>query len=341
MANTATLAGVDIADVLPGAVHQRTRTEALGGALNEALRDCGCGSVVHQQILPDSVTAGLAQHTGAAQTIFSYPAAVPTLSTAHTQVATRIRVTVTGLGSATITWASVSAGATVVHVQGAAGPLDLDGLLTVDTTIDYEQVTLTVATDVGTTCTIHGFRLKVEPVATPIPSGTAFGDAQAFGITSLGPDYVHDAGLNDAIVDACEHCRDRPRALWGWVGIDPVVGGEGAMESRVFKTWAPMHRGALADGVVYRVVAYVTGTGPGAVVYLQTGDPTTWPVPDKPIPATVDGWIDATFPVPASTPSAMRMPVPGTQFGIWPWDGGNATPGRTDVYVRSILVFGA
>lgn len=341
MANTATLAGCEVSDVLPGTIHQRTRTETLGGALNEALRDCSCGSVVHQQSLPDSVTAGIAQHTGASAQVFAQPLAVPVLSTAHTQVDCRVRVTVTGAGNATITWSSGSAGGTVVHVQGAAGPIDLDGLLTIDATIDYETVMLEVATDVGTTCTFHGVRVKHEPLASPIPAGTDISGAQAFGITSLGPDYPHDAGLNDAIVDACEHCRDRARVLWSWVAINSALGGNGAMADRLFKSWAPMHRGAIRDDVIYRALVYVTATSGSGVIYLLTGNPDTWPTPDKSIPATANGWKDATFAIPASTPSAVRMAIPGTQVGLWPWDGANDTPGRTNVDVWSVTVFGA
>lgn len=338
MANDAVIEGVEVKDFLTGTPLDDT-LKSLGRAANEYLRTGGVGTIgeLVAQSVPDAYAGGMAQHTGASSSLWAGSLCVPTITTAHTDLRCRVRVTVTGGGTGTITFGTVTAADSLALASAAAGPIDLEGLITMSTATDYDEMTAALSTTGGSTITVHGLWIWYEPIATPVPDGTNFSGAQAFGITSMGADKPYDAMKTDALVTVAEHIRDRPRVFWAWVAIASAVGGDGAMLDRLYRSWVTLHRGAQVAGVTYRMRIYVDSQ-PG-MVYLLTGNYRDWPNTERPIAIAANGWFDATFDWPSGAP-ADGVPFPSTALGIWPWDGAASNPGRTTVDVLSFTIWG-
>jgi len=339
MANDAAIEGVEIKDYLTGTPLGAAGLESLGRAANQYLRTGGVGTVgeLAAQSVPDAYVGGLAQHTGAAVSMWPAYLCAPVITTAHTDLRVRFRVTVTGAGNGSVLLTTIGGGDALALGSAAAGPVDLEGLITIDTSGDYDELTCELATDAATTITVHGFWIWYEPVATPIPDGTNFSGAQAFGIGAMGADKPYDAMKTDAKVTLAEHARDRPRPFWSWVAIASAVNGDGKMLDRLYRSWVTLHRGAQVAGVTYRMRICVDSQ-PG-MVYLLTGNPQNWPNTERPIAVAANGWFDATFDWPSGR-VADGVPFPSTALGIWPWDGAASNPGRTTVDVLSLTIWG-
>lgn len=339
MANDAAIEGAEIPDFLPSRPLGAAGLESLARASNEFLRTGGAGTVgeILAMSVPDAFAGGLAQRTGAASTLWVANLCVPTLTAAHTDLRCRVRVTVTGGGNGTVTFGTVTGADTLALASAAAGPVDLEGLITMSTATDYDEMTCTLTTTGGSTITVHGVWIWYEPIATPIPAGTNFDGAQPFGVVSSGADYTYDAMKTDAMVALAEHIRDRPRVFWSWVAIASAVNGDGVMLDRIHRAWVTLHRGAQLAGVTYRIRINITAS-PGTV-YLLAGSQAQWPNNRIPIAAAANGWLDATFDV-GSGYVVGDIPFPSMFLGIYPWDGSAAIAGRTTVDVLSLTVWG-
>ena len=339
MANTASIEGVEIKDYLPGTPLGAAGLESLARASNEFLRTGGAGTVgeICARSVPDAFVGGLAQHVGAGLgapvEMLAASLCVPTLSTAHVDVRCRARFTVSGAGVGQVRF--TTAAGTLTLASGVAGPIDAEGLVTVDTSGDFDDVTVQLAGDVGATVTVHGFWVWYEPIATPVAAGTSFSGAQPFGVASMGADTAYDAMRTDALADLAEHIRDRPRLFWSWVAIAAAVGGDGLMMDRVHRAWVTLHRGAQLAGVTYRIRVNVAAA-PGRV-YLLTGRHGGWPDTSITIVVAGNGWVDTTFDMPSG---GNVLPFPSTSLGIWPWDGAVANPGLTTVDILSLTIWG-
>lgn len=322
MANDHAFGRVPATDLLAGRTLRSTPVAALGGSLNWLLAEARSKLKVWHKGVPDSYAAGIAQIPGgtAATSMLAEDLRIPKISSAHIALHCRARVTVAGAGIGRIDFITRGNPDTLTLSTVAVGPVDLEGTVDFDVGGDYDDLGIELQTQPATTLTVHSVEVWFEPIADPIPGGTAFDDAQAFGIDSLGPDFPHDAGLNDALVDAVEHLRDSRRILWCDAAIATAVGGDGYLLDRIYQTWASLDRGAGRRGTGF--VAWVNAERPNppdpAMVYLLTGRPGAWPNGQHPIEFSADGWKDYTFTVAEEGPVVQQLPVPSMGIGLHP-----------------------
>ena len=345
MANDHTFGTVAATDFLPGRGLRSTPIVKMGGVYNYHLGNGAFRCKIMHLGLPDAFAAGIMALGGVAPVASTQALAaavrIPRISTAHASLHCRARVTVAGAGNADIAFTTAGTPDTLTLTSAAAGPVDLEGDVDFSTAAAYDDLTIAIETDANTTIKVHSIEVWYVALADPIPAGTAIGSAQPFGITSLGPDYPHDAGLNEAFVDALEAVRSMPRVLFCAVAIATAVGGDGLLRDRVHQTWATIPRGALRAGV--QLTVWANGDRPGAAdsyVYLLLGTLRPWPNPARPVLFNADGWKSAAFDYPGDGAVVDTLPVPSTFVGVWPATAGNAARGRTTTELKSITVWG-
>jgi len=343
MANDHAFGVVPTTDMMAGRTLRSTPVAALGGALNWLLAEARSKVKVWHKGVPDSYAAGIAAIPAAtaATSMLAADLRIPTISSAHVSLHCRARVTVAGAGIGRIDFITRGTPDTLTLSSVAAGPVDLEGSVDFDVGADFDDLGIELQTQAGTTLVVHSVEVWFEPIADPIPAGLAFDDAQPFGVTSLGPDCPHDAGLNEALVDAVEHMRDSRRVLWCDAAIATAVGGDGKLRDSIHQTWATLDRGAGRRETGF--VAWVNAARPSppaaAAVYLLTGRPGAWPNAQHPIPITADGWKDYSFTVAEEGPVVQQMPVPSLGLGLWPAETGDEGQGRSTAYIYSVTVW--
>jgi hypothetical protein len=345
MANAHTFGTVAATDLLPGRGLRSTPIVKMGGVYNYHLGNGAFRCKILHIGVPDAFAAGIASIPAAtgATSMLAADVRIPRISTAHVSLHCRARVTVAGAGIGRVDFISRGTPDTLTLSSVAAGPVDLEGDVDFSIAAAYDDIGIELQTQAGTTLVVHSIEVWYVALANPIPAGTAIGSAQAFGVTSLGPDYPHDAGLNDAFVDALEAVRAMPRVLFCAVAIATAVGGDGALRDRVHQTWATIARGALRAGA--QLTVWANGTRPAApassYLYLQLGTLGTWPNPLRPVLFNADGWKSGTFDLPSDGAAVVdTLPVPSMFVGVWPATAGNAGRGRTTTLLKSITVWG-
>jgi len=347
MANDHTFGTVAATDLLPGRGLRSTPIVKMGGVYNYHLGEGAFRCKILHIGAPDAYAAGIMALGGVAPVAATQALAaavrIPRISTAHASLRCRARVTVAGAGSADVAFTTAGGPATLTLTSAAAGPVDLEGSVSFSTAAAYDDLTIAIETDANTTIKVHSIEVWYVALADPIPAGTAIGSAQPFGVTSLGPDYPHDAGLNEAFVDALEAVRAMPRVLFCAVAIATAVGGDGTLRDRVHQTWATIPRGALRAGA--QLTVWANGDRPAApadsFLYLLLGTLRSWPNPLRPVTFNADGWESGTFDYPSDGASVVEtLPVPSMFVGVWPATAGNEGRGRTTTELKSITVWG-
>lgn len=347
MANDHTFGTVAATDFLPGRGLRSTPIAKMGGVYNYHLGEGAYRCKTLHLGAPDAYAAGIMALGGVAPVASTQALAaavrIPRISTAHVSLHCRARVTVTGAGNADVAFTTAGTPDTLTLTSAAAGPVDLEGAVAFSVAAAYDDLTIAIETDANTTIVVHSIEVWHVALADPIPAGTAIGSAQAFGVTSLGPDYPHDAGLNDAFVDALEAVRAMPRVLFCAVAIATAVGGDGLLLDRVHQTWATIARGALRAGA--QLTVWANGARPAApadsYLYLQLGTLGTWPNQLWPVRFDADGWKSGTFDLPSDGAAVVdTLPVPSMFVGVWPATAGDEGRGRTTTELKSITVWG-
>ncbi len=344
MANDHTFGTVAATDLLPGRGLRSTPIVKMGGVYNYHLGEGAYRCKILHKGAPDAYAAGIAlvPAATAATSMIAADVRIPRISTAHVSLHCRARVTVAGAGIGRIDFISRGTPDTLTLSSAAAGPVDLEGDVDFDTSAAYDDLGIKVQTQAGTTLLIHSIEVWYVALADPIPAGTAIGSAQAFGLTSLGPDYPHDAGLNDAFVDALEAVRAMPRVLFCDVAIATAVGGDGLLLDRVHQTWATYSRGAAENGV--QITAWANGDRPAAPatshVYVLFGRLREWPHQRTLIAHAADGWATGSWDMPPAASVVETLPVPSMFVGVWPATAGDDARGRTTTELKSITVWG-
>ena len=345
MANDHTFGTVAATDLLPGRGLRSTPIAKMGGVYNYHLAEGTYRCKILHKGLPDAFAGGIASIPAAtaAVSMLAADVRIPRISTAHASLHCRARVTVAGAGIGRLDFITRGTPDTLTLSSAAAGPVDLEGDVDFDTSAAYDDIGIELQTQAGTTLVVHSIEIWYVALADPIPAGTAIGSAQPFGVTSLGPDYPHDAGLNDAFVDALEALRAMPRVLFCDVAIATATGGDGLLLDRVHQTWATIPRGALRAGA--QVTVWANGDRPAApadsYLYLLLGTLGTWPNSLNPVRFNADGWQTGTFDYPSDGAAVVdTLPVPSMFVGVWPATPGLEARGRTTTELKSITVWG-
>jgi hypothetical protein len=344
VANDHTYGTVPVTDLLPQRGLRSAPIAALGGLLNWLLANGAVACKILHKGLPDTYGPGIAFLAGVGigvpTEMLAAPVRIPVISTAHAFLYCRARVTVGGAGAAQITFKTALAGGTLNLPSGVAGPINLAGVVAVAAAGVVEDLTVQLAGDVGADITVHSIEVFYLEVADPIPAGTDFSGAQAFGLVSLAADNAADAGLNDALVDAAAHVRDRPRVHACDVAIATAVGGDGQLLDRVHATWATLFRGSVLRELEFTCWVYADRPTPpdDARVYLLVGDVVV--SQHYPIPITADGWSSLAFTLDTEGPVVEALPVPSVFFSVWPAPAGEEPFGKTTAILYSYTVWG-